>query len=97
MEANYFTILIPHISDVCVCAQSCSTLHNHMDYSLSDSFVHRIFQARIQEWAAISTPRDLPDPGIKPGSPALQADTLPSEPPGKPLMRVGNFAWSMER
>ena len=31
------------------------------------------------------SPGDLPDPGIKPGSPALQADALPSEPPGKPL------------
>ena len=30
------------------------------------------------------SPGDLPDPGIKPGSPALQADALPSEPPGKP-------------
>ena len=28
-------------------------------------------------------PRDLPDPGIEPGSPVLQADALPSEPPGK--------------
>jgi len=28
---------------------------------------------------------DLPDPGIEPRSPALQADTLPSEPPGKPV------------
>ena len=27
---------------------------------------------------------DLPNPGIKPGSPAPQADALPSEPPGKP-------------
>ena len=27
---------------------------------------------------------DLPDPGIKPRSPALQADSLPAEPPGKP-------------
>ena len=27
---------------------------------------------------------DLPDPGIEPGSPALQADSLPSEPPRKP-------------
>ena len=26
---------------------------------------------------------DLPNPGIEPGSPVLQADTLPSEPPGK--------------
>ena len=28
---------------------------------------------------------DLPNPGIEPGSPALQADALPSEPPGKPV------------
>ena len=31
------------------------------------------------------SPEDLPDPGIEPGSPTLQADVLPSEPPGKPL------------
>ena len=30
------------------------------------------------------SPGDLPDPGMEPGSPALQADSLPSEPPGKP-------------
>ena len=30
-------------------------------------------------------PGYLPDPGIDPGSPALQADSSPSEPPGKPL------------
>ena len=30
-----------------------------------------------------SSPRDLPNPGIEPGSPALQAGALPSEPPGK--------------
>ena len=30
------------------------------------------------------SPGDLPNPGIKPGSPALQADALTSEPPGKP-------------
>ena len=29
------------------------------------------------------SPGDLPDPGIEPGSPAMQADSLPSEPPGK--------------
>ena len=28
-------------------------------------------------------PGNLPDPGIEPGSPALQADSLPTEPPGK--------------
>ena len=30
------------------------------------------------------SPGDLPNPGIEPGSPALQADSLPSEPPGRP-------------
>ena len=47
------------------------------------SFVHGIFQARILEWVAISFPRGLPNPEIEPRSPALQADSLPSEPPGK--------------
>ena len=32
----------------------------------------------------IPSPADLPDPGIKPGSPAWQADSLPAELPGKP-------------
>ena len=32
----------------------------------------------------LPSPGDLPDPGIEPRSPALQADALPSEPPGKP-------------
>ena len=47
--------------------------------------VHGILQVRILEWVAILFSRDFPNPGIKPGSPALQADALPSEPPGKKL------------
>ena len=37
-------------------------------------------------WSGLPFPSagDLPDPGIEPGSPALQSDALPSEPPGKP-------------
>jgi len=31
------------------------------------------------------SPGDLPDPGIEPGSPALQEDSLPTEPPGKSM------------
>ena len=53
-----------------------------MDCSPPGSSVHGILRARRLEWAAISFSRDLPDPGIKPTSPALQADSLPSEPPG---------------
>ena len=37
------------------------------------------------------SPGDLPDPGMKPGSPALQADALPSEPPWKLHVPINNF------
>ena len=41
---------------------------------------------RQEYWSGLPfpSPGDLPNPGIKPGPPTLQADTLPSEPPGKP-------------
>ena len=48
---------------------------NLVDYTLPASSVHGIFQARILEWVVILSPGDLPDPGIEPGSPALQADS----------------------
>ena len=43
--------------------------------------------SRQEYWNGLPlpSPGDLPDPGIEPGSPALQADSLPFEPPGKPL------------
>ena len=59
------------------------TLCNPMGCSLPGSSVHGILQARILPFPS---PGDLPDPGIKPGSPMLQADSLLSEPPGKPVL-----------
>jgi len=50
-----------------------------MDCSLPGSSAHGILQARILEQVAISFSRDLPNPGIEPRSPALQADSLPAE------------------
>ena len=41
-----------------------------MDCSLPGSSVHGIILARVLEWVAISSSRDLPDPGFKPVSPA---------------------------
>ena len=40
--------------------------------------------SRQEYWSGLPlpSPGDLPDPGIGPGSPASQADSLPSEPPG---------------
>ena len=40
-------------------------------------------QARMLEWVACPSPGDLPNPGIEPRPLALQADSLPSEPPLK--------------
>ena len=65
---------------------SCPTLCNPMDYSpplLSMEF------SRQEHWSGLPCPLpgDLPDPGIEPMSPvspALQADSLPAEPSGKP-------------
>ena len=59
-------------------AQSCQTLYqapSSMGFS------------RQEYWSGLPfpSPGDLPDPGIELGSPVLQADTLTSEPPGKPI------------
>ena len=42
--------------------------------------------SRQEHWSGLPcpSPEDLPNPGIKPESPAQQEDSLPSEPPGKP-------------
>ena len=68
--------LTVHENFVCVkVTQLCPTLCNPMDYSLPGSSVHGIFQERILEWVAIPFSKGyLPDPGVEPRSPALQAD-----------------------
>ena len=56
--------------------RSCPTLCDFMDHSLPGSSVHGTSQARILSELPFPPPGDLPDPGIKPWSPALQADSL---------------------
>ena len=63
--------------------QSCLTLCDPMDCSQPGSSVHGISQARILEWVAFPFSRGSSQPGIEPGSPALQADSLPTELSGK--------------
>ena len=65
-------------------ALSCQILCDPKHYT-----VHGIFQARILEWAAFPFSRGVfptqrLNPGIKHRSPALQADSIPADPPGKP-------------
>ena len=80
---------------VCLVIQLCLILCNPVDCSPLDFSVHGIFQERLLEWVAIAFSRGssqhriflgLPDPEIKPGSPVMQADSLPSEPLGAPCV-----------
>ena len=57
-----------------------------MDCSLPGSSVHGILQQEYWSGLPFPSPGDLPNPGIKPGSPTLEADALTSEPPGKLLI-----------
>ena len=59
-----------------LCAQSCPALCDPMDCSLGSSSVHGISQQ--EDWSGLPfpPPGDLPNPGIEPGSPPLQADSL---------------------
>ena len=73
-------------NELCMCelvAQSCPTLHPWTvayEASLSMGF------SRQECWTGLPfpSPEYLPDPGIEPGSPALQAEALLLKPPGKP-------------
>ena len=70
----------------CVFVLSCSVVSDFcdpMDSSPPGSFVYWDSPSKN----ACVPPGDLPNPGIKPRSPALQADFLPNEPPGKPLYK----------
>ena len=76
-------------TDTYMCAksfQSCLTLCNPMACSPPGSCVHGILQARILECVVMLPPVDLPDLGIEPVSPALQADSLLLSHWGSPCM-----------
>ena len=72
----------------CLRTQSCSTLFDPMDCSRPGSSVTGISQTRILGWVAISSPRDLPNPGTEPASPALAGEFFTTKPPGKPLIHL---------
>ena len=70
---------------ICACMlQLCLTLCDL--WTIAKQAPLSIESSRQKYWSGLPCPSpwDLPDPGTKPGSPTLQADSLPSEPPGKP-------------
>ena len=69
--------------------QSCPTLCDPMDHSPPDSSAHGFSRQEYWRGLPCPSPGDLPNPGIKPASvvsTALKAGSLPSQPPGKPIV-----------
>ena len=63
--------------------QLCPTFCNPMDCSHQASLSMEFSRQEYWSGLPLPSPGDLRDPGIEPGSPELQADSLPSKPPGK--------------
>ena len=69
---------------LCLVPQLFPSLCDSMHCSPPGSSVHGVSPGKTLEWTAMPSSGDLPNPGIKPRSPALQADSLLSELPEKP-------------
>ena len=80
-------------------AQLCLTLGDSIDPPGSSTMGF----PRQEYWSGLPclSPGDLPNPGTERGSPTLQADSWPSEPPGKPNVKLykplleNNLTWSI--
>ena len=72
--------------------QSFPTLCDPMDCSLPGISAQGILQARTLEWVAIPFSRGSSHPDTEPGSPALQADSLPADPPRISTLQ-NRWAW----
>ena len=86
--ASYFWTTVKRKKSESVSHSIMSKSCHPMNCNPRGSSVHGVYQARILEWVAIPFSGDLPNTGIKPGSPALQADSLLFEPPGKPTIFI---------
>ena len=95
MDEKEFGVLYKMVLNVngyaCLAAQSCPTLCETKDGSLPGSSVHADSPGKnTRVGCHCPPPGDLPNPGIELGSPALQADSLPAELPGKPNELLSN-------
>ena len=87
---TYYIILV---SGVCLClcvlvAQSCPILVT--PWTVAHQTPLYMEFSRKEYWSGLSlpSPEDMPNPEIKPRSPTLQVDSVPSEPPGKPFRGI---------
>ena len=79
------------VSQHVLCAQSRPTLCDPTGCSPTGSFVLGFLQARILEWVAMRFSLDLPNPGIKTASPALQANSLLLSHQGSPSVTICSY------
>ena len=82
---QWYPVTVPTLPCCCLVTQPSPTLCDSMDYGLPGSSAHEFSRQGYWSGEPFSFPRPLPDPRIKPESPALQADSLLSELAGKPL------------
>ena len=74
-----------------LCGSFAGFLCNPVDCSPPGSSIHGVLQARILEWVAVSFSRGSSQPRDLTQVSHVEADTLTSEPPGKPHRRYGEF------
>ena len=91
IQFNIF--LVPWVLCYAKSLQLCPALYKPMDCIACQAPLSMGFP-RQEYWSGLpcSPPGDLPDPGIEPGSPALQADSLLSEPPDPTQSGSGHFS-----
>ena len=88
--------IFPYILSGGLVTKLCLPFCDPTDCSLPGSLVHPFFSrqeycsrfSRQEYWSRSPSQGDLPHPGIKPVSPAFQVDSLPTEPPGKPICHL---------
>ena len=84
--------LLAKVISTCVCVFSRSVVSDSaIPWTVAQPGSSVMGLPRQEYWSGLLFPSlgDLPDPGIEPRFPALQADSLPSELPGKPLLEGG--------
>ena len=80
---HYLFLILKSLVQFSSVAQSCLTLCD--PWTVAHQAPPSMGFSRQEYWSGLPfpSPGDLPNPGVEPGSPALQADALTSEPPGK--------------
>ena len=92
----YFSFLCLTLASWCMSAQllqSCLTLCDPMDCSSPGSSVHGSLQARILEWVAMPSSKELSNPRIKPGFPGSSASQVDYLPPRHRGSLVSWYWW----